>query len=622
MTGPLSSSPALASPGVWTDLRRQALHYALAGLLLVVLGLLMVYPLASVVGDAFAPVTTSAPGVAPKVTTRLFWLEAVLHDDTFKQQLGNSLLVALVVTLLCNLVALPLALIADRYSFRGKALLTALVLVPMVLPPFVGAIGIKQLLGTFGTLTILLQHLHLLRPDEGINFLRAGGFWALIALISLGLYPIAFLNIQAALANIDPAMLEAAQNLGGQRWRNFRRITLPLAMPGIFAGSTIIFIWAFTELGTPLLLDYRMVVARSIWDDLAAARGGTSSVAFAKVLIVLAIAVGVYLLGKATLGRQAYAMTSKAAVAAAPRRLGLIRGLLAALPFVLVTFFAVLPHLGVLAYSLTPLAFEKATFGWGPVGQIGWYRTLIPTRYTFAGYEAVFGNPDIYRSILNSIKYALAATAVDIVLGISIAWVLVRTRIVGRWALDALAMLPLAVPGLVMAYGYVAVQLHPPHFFGHALWSADPRAMVLRAPFVVLVIAYSVRRLPYLVRSAAGGLQQTSVTLEEAAANVGAGPWRVLWRITLPLIMANLIAGSLLTFSFAMLEVSDSLILTTQTESFPIAKTIYALGVDSSAAESIRNACCLGVIAMVLLASTMIGAALLMGKRLGALFRA
>ncbi len=424
------------------------------------------------------------------------------------------------------------------------------------------------------------------------------------------------------MANIDPAMLEAAQNLGGRRWYNFWRIILPLAMPGIFAGSTIIFIWAFTDLGAPLLLDYRTVVARSIWDDLSATRGGTSSLAFAKVLIVLAVTVLVYLAGKATVGRQAYAMTSKAAVAASPRRLAGMRGILATLPFLLVTFFAVLPHLGVLAYSFTPLAFEKSTIGWGPQGQIGWYRTIIPSRYTLAGYHAVFSNPDIYRSIFNSLGYALSATAIDIALGISIAWVLVRTKIVGRFALDALAMLPLAVPGLVMAYGYLAVQLHPPHILGHTLWSADPRDLALRSPFIVLVIAYSVRRLPYLVRSAAGGLQQTSVTLEEAAANLGASPWRVLLKITLPLIMANLIAGSLLTFSFAMLEVSDSLILATQQEYFPIAKTIYTLGTDSAAAESIRNACCLGVIAMVLLGGTMLGAALLMGKRLGALFRA
>ena len=133
--------------------------------------------------------------------------------------------------------------------------------------------------------------------------------------MALGLYPIAYLNLQAALANIDPAMLEAARNLGGGRLRNLRKVTLPLAMPGVFAGSTLVFIWAFTELGTPLMLQYRYVVSRAIWDDVAGTAEGNTSLGFAKVVVVLVISVLAYVLGKSVLGRSAYAMTSKAAVA-------------------------------------------------------------------------------------------------------------------------------------------------------------------------------------------------------------------------------------------------------------------------------------------------------------------
>jgi iron(III) transport system permease protein len=145
---------------------------------------------------------------------------------------------------------------------------------------------------------------------------------------------------------------------------------------------------------------------------------------------------------------------------------------------------------------------------------------------------------------------------------------------------------------------------------------------LIQAPFLLLVVAYSVRRMPYLVRSASGGLQQTSVTLEEAASNLGASPWRVLVKITLPLIMANLIAGSLLTFAFSMLEVSDSLILAQSPAAFPITKMIYALGNDTSGPENVRNACALGVVAMMFLIVAIVSASLLMGKRLGAVFRA
>jgi iron(III) transport system permease protein len=577
--------------------RRQ---YALLAGLLVALAFLMLYPLLASVGAAFTD-----NGRLSSV-----WFASALHNHAFLGQLLNSLLLAAVVTVLCNLIAFPLALIGQHFDFRGKLFWSSLVLAPMILPPFVGAVGLRRLLGTFGSLTVLLQRLGILSPHEGINWLTAGGFWALAVLLSLGLYPIAYLNLQAALANIDPAMLEAARNLGGRRWHNFRKITLPLAMPGVFAGSTLVFIWAFTELGTPLMIQYPNVVSRAIWDNVAGVTEGRSSLGFAEVLIVLAISVTVYIMGKMAFGRAGHAMISKAAVGATTQRLSGWKATLATLPFAIITFLALLPHLGVLFYSFTAIAIEPAV-GWGQPDQFGWYRTILPDRYTLEGYRTVLGTPEIYTSILNSIKYAGMATVINLGLGLAIAWVLVRTRTRGRAALDGLSMMPLAVPGLVMAFGFIAVLNQ---------WGLAEAFK--NGPFWVLVIAYSVRRLPYLVRSTAGGLEQTSVTLEEAAANLGAGPWRVLRRITIPLIAANLIAGALLTFSFSMLEVSDSLILAQLPKHFPITKMIYTLGSDMGGPANVRNACALGVLAMLFMTAMIVSARMLMGKRMGAIFRA
>jgi ABC-type Fe3+ transport system permease subunit len=139
-------------------------------------------------------------------------------------------------------------------------------------------------------------------------------------------------------------------------------------------------------------------------------------------------------------------------------------------------------------------------------------------------------------------------------------------------------------------------------------------------PVVFLVIAYAVRRLPYMVRAAVAGLQQTSVTLEEAAANLGANGFTVLRRVTTPLIAANLIAGVLLTFSFSMLEVSDSLLLAQKMDYFPITKTIFELFQLVGVGRFLAAA--LGVWAMVFLGVTIVGASLLLGKKMGALFRA
>ena len=137
---------------------------------------------------------------------------------------------------------------------------------------------------------------------------------------------------------------------------------------------------------------------------------------------------------------------------------------------------------------------------------------------------------------------------------------------------------------------------------------------------MLLIVSYSVRRLPYIVRSAYAGFQQTSVTLEEASANLGAPPFRTLRKITLPLVMANLIAGTILTFSFAMLEVSDGLILAMREQFFPITKMIWQLmGRIDPGAPGV--ACALGVVGMLILSASLLVAGKILGQKLGQMFR-
>ncbi|MFZ4596164.1 MAG: ABC transporter permease, partial [Verrucomicrobiaceae bacterium] len=263
--------------------------------------------------------------------------------------------------------------------------------------------------------------------------------------------------------------------------------------------------------------------------------------------------------------------------------------------FVLITLLAIIPHIGVVLLSVAE----------------DWYATVIPQSMTLSHYYDVLGHDLTISSISNSLKYASLATLLDLVLGIAVAYVVVRTKIKGRQVLDAMAMLPLAVPGLVMAFGYLAMSREGQPFHG---------LMLGENPLIILVIAYAVRRLPYVVRSASAGLQQVSPTLEEAAQNLGAPPARALWRVTLPLVAPNLIAGGLLAFSFAMLEVSDSMILAQQAAHYPITKAIYSL--VAALGNGPNLAAALGVWAMCFLAVTILGASLILGKKLGALFRA
>lgn len=522
----------------------------------------------------------------------LAYLGAILADPHHVGALGNSLLLAATTTCLALGLALPLAWVCDRFLFPGKVLLSALILVPMILPPFVGAIGIKQIFGQYGALNCLLQLAGLLEPGATIDWFARHQFWGIAVVQALALYPIIYLNAVAALANVDPAMEEAAQNLGCTGFRRFRRITLPLIRPGLFAGGTIVFIWAFTELGTPLVFDYDRVTSVQIYHGLKDI--GMNPLPFALVAVMLVASVGLYALSKLLFGRTSHAMMAKATSSGGARALPGGRAWLCTGLFAGVTFLAVLPHLGVIL-----VAFAE-----------DWYGTVLPTRYTLENFELALGHDLTVSAIANSLRFASISAVIDIVLGVAIAYVVVRSRIAGRQLLDFLAMLPLAVPGLVLAFGYLAMA-QDGRFFSFLNPTRDPT--------ILLIIAYSVRRLPYVVRSAAAGFQQTSETLEEAAQNLGCPPLKSMIRVTLPLIAANLIAGGLLAFAFAMLEVSDSLILAQKQAYYPITKAILELFQLLGDGKFIASA--LGVWAMVFLGVTITGLSLLLGRRLGALFR-
>ncbi|KXU35579.1 ABC transporter permease [Cephaloticoccus primus] len=520
------------------------------------------------------------------------YFAVLLSDPLYLGGLRNSFLLACATTVLAMLVALPLAFVSERFAFPGKTLLGSLVLVPMILPPFVGAIGIRQIFGQYGAVNSLLIASGLRPEGWAFDWFALNQFWGVALIQALSLYPIIYLNAVAALANIDPAMEEAAENLGCTGLRRFFKITLPLIKPGLFAGGTIVFIWAFTELGTPLVFDYARVTPVQIYYGLRDIGGNPFP--YALVTVMLASSVALYALGKGLFGRSGHATAPKAATTSGPRELPPLRRALCTLLFASVTFVAILPHLGVVL-----VAFSS-----------DWYGSVLPRGFTLENFGLALGRELTVPAIANSLKFASLSTLIDIGLGIAIAYVVVRSRLAGRQVLDSLAMMPLAVPGLVLAFGYLAMSQE-----GRLFDFINP----VENPSVLLIIAYSVRRLPYVVRSAVAGFQQTSETLEEAAQNLGCPPLKATIKITLPLIMANLIAGGLLAFSFAMLEVSDSLILAQKQLYYPITKAIMELFQLIGEGKFIASA--LGVWAMVFLGVTIVGMSLLLGKKLGAIFR-
>lgn len=561
------------------DLDRGTLLF-LGGLLLF-FGAFLFYPVSYMLKGAFF--------TEEGFTLQYFAL--LLASPLQREAFWNSTLIALLTTIFTTLLTLPLAHLFNRFRFAGKAWLSSLLLVPMIMPPFVGAIGLSQLLAKFGSLNLLLMKLGLMDPAHPIDWLGSGGFWGIVILQVLGLYPIMYLNVAAAMANIDPSLREAAQNLGSCGWRLFRTVTLPLILPGWFAGAIIVFIWAFTDLGTPLIFGFSKVVPVQIFD--AVSEINTNPLGYALVVLVLVLVLALFLTSKRVLAGRRYEMIARghtmgSEVDASRGQAWWIRLFAGGLIVV-----ALLPHLAVVLQSFS--------------GR--WFLTVLPEQVTTGHYGDVFGHGLTASSIRNSLFYSSLSAFLDLILGVIIAWLLTRRRIPFAGLLDALAMLPLALPGIVLAFGYVAAFNFGPDWL-------NPRTN----PTLLLVISYSVRRLPYIVRSAYAGFQQTSVTLEEASANLGAGPFRTLRKITLPLVAANLVAGTILTFSFAMLEVSDGLILAMREQFFPITKMIYQL-MGRIEPDAPAVACALGVVGMVILMTSLLLAGKLLGKRMGQLFR-
>lgn len=536
----------------------------------------------------------------------------VFRNPLYREGLWNALLIAVGSTLGCVLLGLPLAVLYTRYEFPGKALLNSMVLLPMIIPPFVGAIGVRAMMGQAGAVNSLLIKVGLMSADQPMDWIGRGQMTGVILLNILTRFPILYLNACAALANLDPALEEAAANLGCRPAARFRKITLPLIMPGIFAGGTIVFIWAFTDLGVPLVFDFDRVTAVQIFNALKDISGNPFP--YALVVVMLVFTVMCYIASKMIFERSTAAGGGRATTAREIRRLHPALSWTCTMVFVVALAAVVLPHAGVILLSLSS----------------DWYRTILPAEFTLRHYRDALSHELTLTAISNSLKYATVATVLDLVLGVGVAYVTVRTKIWGRHILDAMAMLPLAVPGLVMAFGYVAMAREGQDYDWTYLWShpshwlGAPFYVFARVfgenPFALLVVAYSIRRLPYVVRSASAGFQQVSPMLEEAAQNLGCPPLKALKKVTLPLIAPNLIAGGLLAFSFAMLEVSDSMILAQQAAHYPITKAIYQL--VSALGNGPFLAAALGVWAMVFLGITLMGAGLLLGKKLGALFRA
>ncbi|MBN1113999.1 MAG: iron ABC transporter permease [Oligoflexia bacterium] len=510
----------------------------------------------------------------------------VFDNPLVRKSLINSFITGILTTVIATVISFPLCFIMLRYRFPFKGLLRAFLLVPMVLPPFVGAIGLKKFFAGYGPVNIILTKLGIITaPLDWFSV----GLTGVIVLEVLHLYPIMFLNLYASMAGISSVMQESAENLGASKIRAFRTITVPLMAPGFFAGAVIVFIWAFTDLGTPLMFDFNNVIPVQIFNMIRSINQNNTG--YTLCTFILIITCLFFYLSKLLTGKNHYEIQADSDTVPREQKLS-FTGLFFIYFFVTVLIsVSILPHISVLIFSLS----EK------------WFMSILPASWTFSHYRGIFFDPLSYTGIKNSLLLSFTSMFFDVVLGIMIAYALTRKKIRGLGLLDTLVMLPLALPGVIVAFGYIG-------FFSGTI--IDPRFN----PVPLLIIAYTIRRLPFIVRSVYSGFQQRDITLEEASLGLGASRLTTIVKVSLPLMLPNIIAGGLLCFSFAMLEVSDSLILAMQEKFYPLTKSIYSLFNNINEGPYLASA--LGVIGIILLAASIMFTSKILGKKTGELFRA
>jgi len=489
--------------------------------------------------------------------------EDFFRTSLFRESFWNSLYVAIMSVIAASIIAIPLAYFTTRFNFGGTALIQTLGIVPLIMPPFVGAVAMQLLFGSNGSVNLLLDDYF------GFTIPFMEGLNGVILVESIHYFPFILTNLSASLANIDRSLEESAQNLGSNGIRLFRRIVFPLAMPGYVAGAALVFLKVFDDLGTPLLLNVNNMLAPQAYLRITSI-GITDPMGYViSVMLVLFSMFSLWASYLAFRGRD-YASVQKGGGGLLKRELRPWEKIGAYAVILITLAFVLAPHIGLLLLSF------------GTV----WSFAVLPDAYTFEHYLRVFETSSQY--ITNTLLYAGLAASIDVILGTAIAYIVWRTGIVGRKWLDYVATAALAVPGVVLGIGYLRM------FLG---WEVPFSDQPLSSWWVILVIALSVRRLPYALRACVAALQQVSVTLEEAAENLGANKSRTVWRVVVPLMSGGILAGFVTSFATASVELSATLMLVGQQSDAPLSYGIYVF-MQSAAGRGPGAA--LGIIAVVI----------------------
>ncbi|AJY73431.1 ABC transporter permease [Paenibacillus beijingensis] len=460
--------------------------------------------------------------------------------------LWNSVKISALTTVFSVLIGVPLAYAVTRYNIPFKGAIRILVIMSLLSPPFIGAYSWILMLGNNGFITRFLH-------EFGIPFQSVYGWKGIVFVFTLQLYPHIFLYVSGALRTIDTSLEEAAESLGRSSFHRFLTITLPLIFPTLSAGALMVFMTSFADFGTPMLLGQGFKTLPILaYEQFISETGGNPAMASTLSVILITCSTLILFGQRYLVSRKTYTMSGMRTPK--EQQLKALPRIVVTCAVLVVAFVSVIPQITVFVTS-----FLKTK---GPVFHSG---------FSLDSYREVLYR--VPKAIMNTYGLSLVSIVIMIVMGMLVSYVLVRRKSKLSALLDGLLMVPYVMPGTVLGISLIIAFNKPP--------------LVLTGTWIILVVAYVVRKLPYTIRSSTAILYQLDKSVEEASISLGVPPMKTFFKTTGRLMAPGVLSGGILSWITSINELSSTLVLyvgATATISVTIYSEVFTSSYGTAAA--------------------------------------
>jgi iron(III) transport system permease protein len=476
-------------------------------------------PIFAMVGESF-----SAEGLP------LF--QRYVNDPVYQSIILNTLVMGTLVGMIGTAVGFVFAFVQVKLNVPFKRFMHLVALIPVISPPFALATAAIVLFGRNGSIS---------RGILGVRY-DIYGLDGLILVMTLSFFTIAYLNLRGMMEALDPALDEAATNLGANKWRVFRTVTIPMLLPGIASSFLLIFVEAIADLGNPLVLggNYEVLATR-VYVTIIGLFNTTGAAVLSVILLVPSLLVFVV---------QRYWISRISVISVTGKPTGTHQTINN--PLVRWSLFALVMFMCLLIVLIYGTIFHGA---FARVPGVRWDLTLDNFDFVINGIGA--------QAMRDTTTLAALATPIAALVGVLIAYVVVRKDFFGRSALDFGAMLGLAVPGTIIGIGYILAFNTPITLAGITLIPKLTGGQGAFGGALAIILVYITRSVPAALRSGTAALSQIDPSIEEASTSLGADSSRTFRRITLPLIRPAVLAGLIYSFARSMTTISAIVFLTT-----------------------------------------------------------